>query len=56
MIDAAIVVATLRRREYVMQLHLLHALMQDAQGAAVALLERYGANVATLSEELDRAL
>ncbi len=55
-IQAAIALATERRRETVQGVHLLAALTQDAKGAAANLLAGYGSSAATLNAELERAL
>jgi hypothetical protein len=55
-IDAAIALASERRRETVQGVHLLYALTQDASGAAASLLAHYGSSAAMLNAELERAL
>ncbi|MBI4502310.1 MAG: hypothetical protein HY700_14265 [Gemmatimonadetes bacterium] len=55
-IQTAIALAAGRRREMVGGHHLLYALTQAGHGAAADLLARYGASVATLNVELERAL
>ncbi|MGH7612925.1 MAG: Clp protease N-terminal domain-containing protein [Gemmatimonadales bacterium] len=54
--QAAIVIATERRRETVHGLHLLYALTQAEHGAAADLLAHYGSSAATVKGELERAL
>jgi Clp amino terminal domain, pathogenicity island component len=55
MIDAAFAAASERRGDLVNQLHLLYALLQDADGAAATLLERYGSSAAAVNTELLRS-
>jgi ankyrin repeat protein len=54
-VDAAIALATERRQDVVHPLHLLRALTRVHAGT-VALLAGYGANVASLQAELEKAL
>jgi hypothetical protein len=55
-IQAAVAIATERRREAVHGLHLLFALTQSERGAAADLLARYGSSAARLNAELRRAV
>ena len=55
-IQAAIALATERRRETVQGLHLLYALTRAGHGTAADLLARYGGNAAILNQELERAM
>ena len=55
-IEAALAIATERRRETVGGLHLLYALTRGGEGAAAELLTRYGSSTAILNAELERGL
>lgn len=54
--SSAIAAATERRGETVTTPHLLHALLQDANGAAAQLLARYGSSAAKLKAQMEDAL
>jgi hypothetical protein len=56
MIDAAIAIATERRRETVNGLHLLYALTRDGRGVAADLLTQYGSSAALVNAQLERAV
>jgi hypothetical protein len=55
-IQAAIAIATERRRETVQGIHLLYVLMQTGRSEASDLLTRYGSSAAILNAELERAV
>ena len=55
-IQAAIAIATERRRNLVTGLHLLHALARADDGVVANLLARYGSSAEVLRAELQRAL
>jgi hypothetical protein len=56
MLQAAIAIATERRRDSVHGLHLLYALTRAEQGAVAELLARYGSSAAVLNAKLESAL
>lgn len=55
-IEAAIAIATERRREAVQALHLVYALTQSGEGAVAELLARYGSSASMLNSEMERML
>jgi ATP-dependent Clp protease ATP-binding subunit ClpA len=55
-IQAAIAIATEKRRETLQGLHLLYALTQDERGPLAELLARYGSSAATLKGKMESSL
>ena len=55
-VEAAVAVATARRQDVVLGIHLLFTLGRTDDGAAGELLARFGANATTLSAELEKWL
>jgi hypothetical protein len=55
-VQAAIALATERRRETVRGVHLLHALTRDENGTAAAILARYGSSAAFVNAKLQEAV